>query len=46
MDQRQYGRYGLMTMLPGAAPIDLHVTDGVLNEWKARCGVLGFVLTN
>jgi hypothetical protein len=28
-----------MGMLPGAMPIDLHVTDVVVEKWRAQCKV-------
>jgi hypothetical protein len=31
-------------MLPGAAPIDSHVTHAILKAWKRKCGVLATVL--
>jgi hypothetical protein len=46
MEQLQYGHYGFLANLPGIAPLDMHVTDAVMKDWEAQCGVLGFILTD
>jgi hypothetical protein len=33
-----------MAVLPGMMPIDTHVTDAVIKQWKAECHVDANVL--
>jgi hypothetical protein len=38
------GYFWFMAVLPGMMPIDTHVTDAVIKQWKAECHVDANVL--
>ena|ERR1700723_393968 len=38
------GSFSFVGILPGMGPIDTHVTNVVVEQWKARCGVEAMVI--